>query len=48
MKVKKIKSTNWLLFNSKIVNKNLPTKPDRGGIPAKDNNPSIIDIKKNE
>lgn len=31
-----------------MLNKNLPTNPANGGIPANDNKPSIDDIKKKE
>lgn len=48
MKVKKKNKINWLFFKIKILNKNFPTNPANGGIPANDNKPKIVDIKKNE
>ena len=37
MKLNKKKIKYWFLNNKKIINKNLPTKPNKGGIPANDN-----------
>lgn len=36
------KKKNWFLNNKNIINKNLPIKPNNGGIPANDSRLNII------